>query len=113
LFTSEDEEGIEPLPIWEDPIFYGVWGAVEGVIKGITVVFNNEAVTQITGFTKHGINQIINRGIKPAVLLDALKNPIKILEKVDEIGRSSFQYIGKEATIVLNKTKEIITGWLN
>jgi len=64
-----------------------------------------------TGFTKHGINQIINRGLLPKDILQALKNPIEIVKRVDDLGRTSYQYIGEKATIAINEAKKIITGW--
>jgi hypothetical protein len=33
----------------------------------------------ITGFTRHGINQAITRGVLPSTILDAVRNPLQIL----------------------------------
>jgi RHS repeat-associated protein len=58
---------------------------------------------KITGFTEHGINQIIERGIKPTSILDAIKNPLQIRSIViDELGRPSQRFIGREAEVVIN-----------
>ena len=67
----------------------------------------------ITGFTKHGINQVISRGIAPAILLDALRNPTAIIQRIDEFGRVSYQYVGQVATVVVNAAKQVITAWPN
>jgi HK97 family phage portal protein len=61
----------------------------------------------ITGFTKHGINQAITRGVSPAAILDAVTNPIKIVPRPD----GSTQYRGAGATVVLNPTGEVVTMW--
>jgi len=63
--------------------------------------------TRITGFRKHGINQIINRGISPGAILDAINNPIKI--KIRPNGTT--QYCGSDAVIVLNPGGEVVTAW--
>ncbi|WP_052732048.1 hypothetical protein [Devosia geojensis] len=60
------------------------------------------------GFTKHGINQTINRGISAGAIYDALNNPNKIAP-----GSSphSWKYYGIDAVVVINPFGEIITLW--
>jgi hypothetical protein len=65
---------------------------------------------KITGFTKHGINQAISRdgvGVATRAIADAVKNPIKVV-----VGRGgATKYIGRDATVVLNKAGKVITTW--
>lgn len=68
-------------------------------------------VAGVEGFTGHGVEQAINRGVKPSSILDALKNP---LEKkpvvIDSLGRPGQRIIGREAEVVINpQTKKIIS----
>lgn len=71
--------------------------------------------TQITGFTKHGINRVIGDGGKRAgtkaeAILDALKNPTKIKEGVDKLGRPFKIYQGANARVVVNpQTGKIVS----
>jgi hypothetical protein len=65
--------------------------------------------TKITGFTKYGLDQIINRGISPAKLLDAVNRPADV---VTISSNQSFQFIGYNVTVVLNKAGEVITAWI-
>jgi RHS repeat-associated protein len=63
--------------------------------------------TEVTGFTSHGINRVIGdaagrAGVTPQALLDALKNPTKIIEGVDDLGRPYKIYIGQDARVVIN-----------
>lgn len=63
--------------------------------------------TEIVGFTKHGINRAIgdaaNRaGVKPEAVLDALNNPRKISNGVDNQGRPFKIYEGENARVVVN-----------
>jgi hypothetical protein len=66
-----------------------------------------EQVAEINGFTKHGINQAINRGVSPSAILDAVTNPLRIKERAD----GSAQYIGSQATVVLRPDGFVITIW--
>jgi hypothetical protein len=58
---------------------------------------------RITGFTRHGLDRVIQRGVKPEAILDAAKNPLKVGKVVtDNFGRMSQRYIGRSAEIVIN-----------
>jgi hypothetical protein len=63
--------------------------------------------TEITGFTRHGINRAIGdgasrAGVKPEAVLDALKNPSKIVDGVDDLGRPFQVFHGADARVVVN-----------
>ena len=60
----------------------------------------------LAGFTRHGLNQIINRGIKPEIIKDTLANPLLTFKESGE--RTVF--LSKNAFIVLNKGLEVITA---
>lgn len=62
-------------------------------------------------FTSHGIDQIIDRGVKPSDIKDALKTPLNIVKRIDDLGRTSFRYLGKNAMVVINKAQGVITSW--
>jgi len=61
----------------------------------------------ITGFTKHGINQAISRGVSPTSLHDAVVNPIQILPQAN----GTTQYVGGGAVVVLNPLGQVVTTW--
>ena len=58
---------------------------------------------KITGYTKHGLAQAIQRdggrGVAPKAILDATRNPKKVVQQSG--GRT--KYVGKNAVVVLNK----------
>lgn len=57
------------------------------------------------------MDQKINRGVRSADELDALKNPLKKGDiKVDAQGRPSQRFVGEKAETVINpETKKIIS----
>jgi hypothetical protein len=61
----------------------------------------------ITGFSKHGLNQAINRGVSPSAILDATRNPLTINPRPN----GTTQYIGSRATVVLNPSGRVVTMW--
>ena len=68
---------------------------------------NIQLAAEISGFTKHGINQAINRGVNPSAILDAINNPIKIIPKPN----GTVRYVGRDAVVVLNPAGGIVTLW--
>lgn len=79
---------------------------------GATVAAETAGESTIQGFTRHGINQVINRGIRPQQILEAVKSPVQVRgPMVDQLGRVSTQYIGPNATVVVNPTGLVITAW--
>ncbi len=58
---------------------------------------------KVTGFTKHGLNQKMNRGVKSSSVLDAVKNPLKTGDvKIDGAGRPSQRFTGAKAEVAVN-----------
>jgi RHS repeat-associated protein len=63
--------------------------------------------TRVAGFTSHGIDRVIGdtaerAGTRPEAILDALKNPKKIVSGVDQQGRPFEIFTGKDARVVVN-----------
>ena len=68
--------------------------------------------TKVNKATKHVIKRMLERKIKANSIVDSLEKPLYISdEKVNAKG-SSKQYIGEEATSVVNPNKEtVVTTW--
>lgn len=66
-----------------------------------------ELAADIAGFTKHGINQAISRGVSPSAIHDAVVNPIQILPQAN----GSTRYVGAGAVVVLDPLGRVITVW--
>lgn len=87
--------------------------------KGGTVLKAGEKLAEgatkisIKGMTGHAVDQAINRGVKPAQILDAIKNPLKVAEaKADALGRQSQKIVGEKATVVVNpETGKVVTAY--
>ncbi|WP_374098989.1 hypothetical protein [Pseudomonas aeruginosa] len=73
-------------------------------------VAGSKMPAQITGYSKHGLNQAISRdgvGVAPQAITDAVSNPIKISGQSG--GR--FVFTGKNAVVVVNSQGKVITTW--
>ncbi len=67
-----------------------------------------KAVDKITGYTKHGLNQAIGRegvGVSPRAILDAVKNPQRVIERTGGI----VEYVGQAARVRLNEVGQVVT----
>ena len=71
----------------------------------------------INGYTGHGQEQIEDRdghGVNDGALQDAVQHPLSPPSyQINEQGKGSYLYQGKDATVVLNKDGEVITAWPN
>ncbi|MBU1036595.1 RHS repeat-associated core domain-containing protein [Patescibacteria group bacterium] len=67
---------------------------------------------KITGFLRegnnlHGLNQIINRKVKPEILLDTVKNPMVRLQQPGD----NILYLTGKAGVVLDKVGKVVTAY--
>lgn len=77
------------------------WETFEGdKLNGAKTVDGIELKT-----TKHGVQQMLDRGVTVFDVIQAVKKPLKITEiKYDGKGRPSKNYIGEKATASVNPT---------
>ncbi|MBA3945146.1 MAG: hypothetical protein H0X37_11355 [Herpetosiphonaceae bacterium] len=64
----------------------------------------------LTGFTRHGLDQIISRdehGVSNLAILDTLKNPLQVIEQKN----GTYKWIGQYATLVLNDAGKVVSAW--
>jgi uncharacterized protein RhaS with RHS repeats len=61
----------------------------------------------ISGFTRHGLNQAINRGVTPRAICDAVRNPISTIG----MSNGTIRFIGGGAVVVLNPAGRVVTVW--
>lgn len=89
----------------------GQWTSIEGdEWPHSSTNQSNERIllaADINGFTKHGINQTINRNISPSAIADTLNNPIKIVPQKN----GTIRYIGRNAVVVINPSGQVVTVW--
>jgi RHS repeat-associated protein len=66
---------------------------------------------KITGYTDHGLKQAIGRdggrGVHPEAILDAVRNPTKVVEQAG----GTTKYIGEQGTVILNSEGKVVTTW--
>jgi hypothetical protein len=72
---------------------------------------------QINGYTGHGRQSVDDHdghGVNDSALQDAVQHPLSPPSyQINEQGKGSYLYQGKDATVVLNKDGEVITAWPN
>lgn len=68
---------------------------------------------EVKEISAHVIDQAISRRFTADGVLDALQSPVKVGKlKIDDQGRKSIQFIGKNAAAAINpETGKITTGW--
>jgi hypothetical protein len=107
----EDQEAIQAVQAMAlvVQIKHGNISGIENLAKNADEIA--ETTVKVTGFTKHGLNRAIQRGVKTPAILDAIKNPLKIGKvTTDAFGRQSQRYIGKSAEVVISpQTGKIIS----
>ena len=92
------------------------WGAVRNLFRGKrSIEFVAKDGTKITGYTGHGVDRAIGDGAKRAgvrleKIIDAIKNPVKIVDGVDSKGRPFRTFFGKDARVIVNpQTRKIVS----
>ncbi|MDP5350313.1 MAG: hypothetical protein NWQ32_18285 [Paracoccaceae bacterium] len=65
----------------------------------------------ISGFTRHGLNQTINRGIRPGAMVSTLRNPTSIRTFTSGPNAGTTRYIGPRSTVVVNSQGRIVSTW--
>ncbi len=91
--AMEYEVGLSPASVGSS---YGKLG---------TVVKNPAA--KITGFTGHGVDQAITRGVTTPTLLNTVRSPAVVLRQAS----GNRLFIGNDAAVVLNSTGKVVTTY--
>lgn len=67
--------------------------------------------SQNISFTDHALQRASERSVSKEAIFDAVDHPLKIEEvKIDDLGRPSQRYIGKDAEVVINPdTKQVVS----
>jgi RHS repeat-associated protein len=94
--------------------FQNAMSSLQGAVGNNSAKFQkymSVAGDKVTGYTRHGLNQAISRndgrGVSPKAILDAVRNPKKIVPQSD--GR--IKYSGADATVITNSQGKIITTY--
>lgn len=71
---------------------------------------------QINGYTEHGRERIEGRdghGVNDNALQDAVAHPIEPPQYASDQYAGNYTFVGKDATVILNKDGKVITAWAN
>lgn len=93
----------------------GTLGKIAAVVGMVTPFSGGQirAAGKLFRFRDHAIDQARKRGVSEQAIRDALENPLKKSSvKMDNQGRPSQTYMGKQATVSINpETDDIVTAW--
>lgn len=79
-------------------------------VQKVNNVQKTTSTTQkVTGHTKHGLNQSISRNGGKGVSVKAKSDAIKTPQKVTSQSNGTTKYKGKDATVIVNKDKKVVT----
>lgn len=79
---------------------------LENTGKNDIIKVGNQALAE----SKHASKRVVQRQVTDAEIQDAINNPLhKGDEVIDELGRKSIKYIGKNATVCVNPDTGVIT----
>jgi RHS repeat-associated protein len=101
-------------------VAHGLEGAVVGVLDASGAGEEGAAAeegaagieAEITGFTRHGLEQALGRegvGVNEQAMLDAVNAPERVVQEANGTTR----FIGKDATVVLSSEGSVVTTWAN
>ena len=62
---------------------------------------------KISGYTSHGLDQKITRGVASKTIMDTVTNPLIIVQQAG----GKLLYLTSEAAVVLSKTGQVITTY--
>ena len=69
----------------------------------------------ITGFTRHGLNQVISRGgvgVSNQAILNTLRSPLSGSQSfISGANANTTRYIGQNATVNLNRSGQVTSAW--
>jgi hypothetical protein len=74
------------------------------------------APEEINGYTDHGRVRIEGRDghdVSDSAMQDAVKHPIGPPEYAPDEQGGNYTYVGRDATVILNKEGKVITAWAN
>jgi hypothetical protein len=70
---------------------------------------------QINGLTEHGAERVgrDGHGVNDSALEDAVEHPIGPPEYASDQYGGTYTYVGRDATVILNKDGKVVTAWAN
>ena len=93
-----------------------IFGASENTVANVAATSGGQVgrefiANTISGFTKHGIDQVITRGVTPQALLQAARTGAVRGPLLDQLGRESLRILGNSAEFAINLLGKVITAW--
>jgi hypothetical protein len=66
----------------------------------------------INGFTRHGLNTVISRGVSNRAILHTLRNPrAGSMSYISGSRAYTTRYVGQYSTVIVNRQGRMVTAW--
>ena len=113
ISIADIQHHFEPnsIPIKLTPLSQKEMKETDGAIIWFAPVLLGGARFAITGFTRHGLNQVISRsgvGVSNQAMLSTLRNPSTAYSN---IANRTTRYVGSNATVIVNQSGRVVTAW--
>jgi predicted double-glycine peptidase len=106
IVTPTKKERVQVVPVAQKPKPVIATDTELATINGKALPIG----VMLYGFTVHGLNSLMNRGITPAMILNTIRNPQAIMVSISRYG-VQFKYVGAQAILVFNQWGQVITSW--
>lgn len=82
-------------------------GLAKGTNYGKLGTVVDQEITQVTGYTKHGLDRKISRGVPTSEIVNTVRNPGVVLKQ----SGGTFLNVGNNAAVVVNKNGKVVTTY--
>ncbi len=84
----------------------GIVSRISGIYRAANVARTATRVRSVNGFTRHGLNQIVSRGVPPRIIRNTINHPVALKPQYH-----ATLYFGRKGNVVLNKSRNVVTAY--
>ena len=84
----------------------GIVSKIGGIHRAARVARTAIRFRSVKGFTRHGLNQTISRGVSPRIIRNTVNHPVAMKPQYH-----GTLYFGRKGNVVLNKSRKVVTAY--
>ena len=82
------------------------WSIETGLIETMCVCFAGGSGRSFSGFTRHGVKQLVARGLTKSVIENAIKHGVRTVQ-----ADGTIRYVYENVVVITNAAGQVITVW--